>query len=77
MYFTFQGVMKLLVIVLVVAGINIFEFCGVSTPSFWLWAQQNKFYACLMTFFICNAVEGQLISTGAFEILLNGKLISK
>lgn len=67
--------MKLLVIVLVVAGINIFEFCGTQTPNFWLWAQQNKFYACLMTFFICNAVEGQLISTGAFEILLNGNII--
>jgi hypothetical protein len=26
-----------------------------------------------MIFFVCNAVEGQLISTGAFEISLNGK----
>lgn len=27
-----------------------------------------------MTFFLCNAVEGQLISTGAFEITLNGEI---
>lgn len=30
-------------------------------------------YACLMLFFISNAIEGQMISTGAFEILYNGK----
>ncbi|WAR28533.1 LOW QUALITY PROTEIN: SELT-like protein [Mya arenaria] len=28
-------------------------------------------YACLMIFFISNAIEGQLISTGAFEISFN------
>jgi hypothetical protein len=26
-----------------------------------------------MIFFLCNAIEGQLVSTGAFEISLNGK----
>jgi hypothetical protein len=26
-----------------------------------------------MIFFACNAVEGQLLSTGAFEISMNGK----
>lgn len=25
-----------------------------------------------MLFFLCNAIEGQLIASGAFEILLNG-----
>lgn len=29
-------------------------------------------YACMMLFFISNAVEGQLISTGAFEVSYNG-----
>ena len=33
-------------------------------------------YACMMLFFVCNAIEGQLISTGAFEITFNGKLES-
>lgn len=26
-----------------------------------------------MVFFLCNAIEGQLISTGAFEISFNGE----
>lgn len=41
------------------------------TPGFVTWAQENKIYACLMIFFISNAVEGQLISTGAFEVSFN------
>ncbi|KAK6195384.1 hypothetical protein SNE40_000829 [Patella caerulea] len=41
------------------------------TPNFYEWASQNKIYSCLMIFFISNAIEGQLISTGAFEISLN------
>nr|CAG4650487.1 EOG090X0DP2 [Sida crystallina] len=65
------GSLKLLLIVLVVAGINPFEYLGLQTPSVWMWTQDNKFYACLMTFFLCNAIEGQLISTGAFEIVFN------
>jgi hypothetical protein len=31
-------------------------------------------YASLMLFFISNAIETQLITSGAFEIYLNGKL---
>ncbi|EFX70370.1 hypothetical protein DAPPUDRAFT_328140 [Daphnia pulex] len=65
------GILKILLILVVVSGTNIFEYLGVQTPSVWEWTQQNKFYACLMTFFLCNAIEGQLISTGAFEITLN------
>lgn len=28
----------------------------------------------MMAFFICNALESQLVSTGAFEISFNGKI---
>lgn len=35
------------------------------------WMSQNKIYACLMSFFVCNFVETQLLSTGAFEIYVN------
>ena len=41
---------------------------GMDTPSPFMWALENKMYACMMLFFICNAVESQLVSTGAFEI---------
>ena len=30
-------------------------------------------YAVMIVFFLANAIEGQLISTGAFEVELNGK----
>ena len=29
-------------------------------------------YACILIFFTTNMIEGQLISTGAFEVSLNG-----
>ena len=29
-------------------------------------------YACILIFFTSNMIEGQLISTGAFEVSLNG-----
>ncbi|XP_076304417.1 selenoprotein T isoform X1 [Tachypleus tridentatus] len=42
------------------------------TPPFYSWMMQNKMYACLMSFFLGNTIEGQLLSTGAFEISFNG-----
>ena len=62
----------MLLILAIIAGTNVFGYLGLETPSVWTWTQQNKFYACLMIFFLCNAAESQLISTGAFEILFNG-----
>merc|ERR1719178_388918 len=47
-----------------------YEVAGPS-PAWAAWMLENKIYACMMTFFLCNAVETQLISTGAFEISLN------
>jgi len=41
------------------------------TPAFITWAWENKGYACMMAFFLGNAVENGLISTGAFEIYLS------
>ncbi|KAL4220046.1 hypothetical protein ACF0H5_020457 [Mactra antiquata] len=65
------SVLKLVIIAMVVAGQNPFPHLNMETPSVFTWAVENKVYACLMIFFISNAVEGQLISTGAFEISLN------
>lgn len=62
---------KLILIICIVAGQNPFEWMGVETPNLYTYAIENKVYACLMLFFVCNAVEGQLISTGAFEISFN------
>lgn len=65
------GAAKLLFIVMIIAGINMWEWLGQETPSWWTWFVNNKIYACMMVFFLCNAIEGQLISTGAFEISFN------
>jgi len=32
------------------------------------WMTENRIYACLLCFFLCNFLESQLIATGAFEI---------
>jgi uncharacterized membrane protein len=70
----FQGLGKLLVIVCILSGINMFRYFGQDAPpSWWVWCVENKLYACLMIFFLSNALEGHLVSTGAFEISLNGK----
>ncbi|KAL0973961.1 hypothetical protein UPYG_G00213450 [Umbra pygmaea] len=44
---------------------------GVETPRAWTWSQENKIFACLMTFFLSNMLETHFLSTGAFEITLN------
>ncbi|XP_046675427.1 thioredoxin reductase-like selenoprotein T homolog CG3887 isoform X3 [Homalodisca vitripennis] len=67
----FLGLGKLLVIVCILTGLNPFRYAGGDTPTWWLWCVENKLYACLMIFFLCNALEGHLVSTGAFEISLN------
>lgn len=62
---------KIGLIMMIVLGHNPFPMLGIETPSVVNWALQNKLYACMMLFFISNAVEGQLISTGAFEVNFN------
>lgn len=73
---SFQGAAKLLFILMIIAGINAWEWLGQETPSWWTWFTNNKIYACMMVFFLCNALEGQLVSTGAFEISFNGEFFT-
>lgn len=65
------SILKLAIIAMVVLGQNPFPHLNMETPSVFTWATENKVYACLMIFFISNAIEGQLISTGAFEVSFN------
>ena len=60
---------KLALIVCILASVNPFVYFGDgTTPRAFSWAMENKLYACMMLFFIGNAIESQLISTGAFEV---------
>ena len=71
------GLLKMAVIAMVVLNFNPWSYLGEDTagptPSLVTWAMENKIYACLMTFFLCNMVETQLISSGAFEVTVNGE----
>ncbi|TST60402.1 Selenoprotein T2 [Bagarius yarrelli] len=69
----FVSYFKLLVIALVVTGQNPFQMLGTNTPRIWFWGQENKIFSCLMVFFLSNMLETQFLSTGAFEITLNGE----
>ncbi|KAG7457003.1 hypothetical protein MATL_G00242030 [Megalops atlanticus] len=68
---SFLSMFKLAVIGLIILGKDPFAFFGMQTPGLWLWAQENKIYACMMVFFLSNMIENQCMSTGAFEITLN------
>ncbi|CAB4070161.1 SELENOT [Lepeophtheirus salmonis] len=65
------GLYKNVIVVCLAFGLNPFELFGANTPAFYAWMSQNRFYSALMVFFLTNAVETQLISTGAFEVTLN------
>jgi len=65
------GLLKMALIICVMTGKSPFTMLGSETPQWFDWMINNKFYACLMTFFFVNMVEGQLLSTGAFEVSLN------
>jgi len=67
----FFSIVKFAIILMVLATFDPFQAVGQETPAWAAWMLENKIYACMMTFFLCNAVETQLISTGAFEIHLN------
>nr|NP_001299217.1 selT-like protein [Papilio xuthus]BAM19506.1 similar to CG3887 [Papilio xuthus] len=62
---------KMLLIMCILSGVNIFAWLNKPQPSWWSWCLENKLYACMMMFFLANMIEGQLVSSGAFEISLN------
>jgi len=67
----FLSSFKILVIGFIIFGYNPFQYLNLETPAIFNWAVENKLYASMMIFFISNAIETSLISTGAFEIFLN------
>jgi hypothetical protein len=72
----FLSMFKMVIIGFLLFGISPFTYLNLPTPNMWTWAQDNKLYACMMTFFISNAIETQMITTGAFEVYLNGRFYS-
>lgn len=71
LHFSLQGFGKMILIMCILSGVNIFAWLNKPQPSWWSWCLENKLYACMMMFFMANMIEGQLVSSGAFEISLN------
>ncbi|XP_034251787.1 thioredoxin reductase-like selenoprotein T homolog CG3887 [Thrips palmi] len=70
----FLSIAKMVIIFAIMTGSNPFQFLGhgnAAPPNWWVWCVENKLYSCLMCFFLTNAIEGQMMSTGAFEITLD------
>uniref|UniRef100_A0A6M2DWK9 Putative selenoprotein t n=1 Tax=Xenopsylla cheopis TaxID=163159 RepID=A0A6M2DWK9_XENCH len=67
----FLSAAKMALILCILTRVNIFQFIGLEEPTWWTWCLENKMYSCIMLFFLSNTIEGQLISSGAFEITLN------
>ena len=65
------SLIKMALLICLLFGQNPFVLFRVPTPRIYLWALQNKMYACLMIFFFSNSLESYLISTYAFEISVN------
>ena len=65
------SLLKMSIILMILANVNPFLLMGMESPGIWNWLSSSKVYGCLMTFFISNMIEGQLVSSGAFEIYYN------
>jgi selT/selW/selH-like putative selenoprotein len=71
----FIGIAKIALIVMIVMGRDPFTSLGMATPGVYTWMIGNKLSACLMLFMLSNALEGMLMSSGAFEIYLGKEKI--
>lgn len=67
----FLGILKILVILFIFSKSNIFQWFNQPMPFWWQWCMENRLYSSVILFFACNAAEGYLISSGAFEIHFN------
>lgn len=70
----FLTIAKMLLILAIVSGADLRRYLGAqdrALPNWWQWCITNKIYASIFIFLICNMIEGQLMSTGAFEISFN------
>lgn len=65
---------RMAVLFLVMMNKNPFPYFNYPTPSLWYWLMQHKIPGCLLIFFLTNAIEAQLMSSGAFEIYYGSKL---
>uniref|UniRef100_A0A061R5R5 Selenoprotein t n=1 Tax=Tetraselmis sp. GSL018 TaxID=582737 RepID=A0A061R5R5_9CHLO len=69
------GYLQMGLLGLTLAGDKIFPWLGLETPQLYNTVRDNKFAYCMAIWFVGNAVNNALISTGAFEIFYDGRLV--
>ena len=62
-------------IALALGGDKIFPLLDMEPPEFYESVKENKFGYVMAVWFLGNAVNNQLLSTGAFEIFYDGNLV--
>ena len=66
-------VLRMLSIGLILGGPGVLQSVGIQQPpAIYIWTQENKFTSIILLFLIGGQIEGHLLSTGAFEVYLNG-----
>lgn len=66
------NILKILLIFIIMISGNVLAIIGQPQPRWWSWCLENKLYASLTIFFVFNMFENIFVSTGAFEISMNG-----
>lgn len=67
--------LQLALFALMFFGDKIFEALKVPPPSFYMQLKENKFAVFMMIWLVGNMIQGNLLSTSAFEIYHGDKLI--
>ena len=56
-------------------GNKVFELFGVPVPAWYTGLQENKMMTMVGIFFLGNMIESSLLSSGAFEMSVNGETV--
>jgi hypothetical protein len=70
MFAQMAGYVWILGIALLMAGNHIFRLLGINEPSWYQAMTENKL-ACFMGLFIINSIGTSMMTSGAFEVILN------
>jgi len=66
---------KMALILILVTGTKFFEVTGIAIPEWYAGVQENKLMTIVGLFFMGNMVESSMLSSGAFEITVNGNQV--
>lgn len=69
------GFLQMILLALVIAGENICKVVGINTPELVKKLQESPWLYGFLIFMIGNNVQNSLMTTGAFEIYVDGQLM--